>query len=338
MSLPPFDCGIITPHGNDIATVFSALVQKKSAATVLSHCLSPSTRSGTLVPIQLGIVPTLPPNTTNPQDRILALLKASLSPLLHPMLPLDKTNHNTLRFVIILVLPAKKSPRYAHCTENLIETFIKTIPGLAAIPADAMHFIHEDDDLIDAFIQGHKKLKTGTIDCLIFGGADSFFTQKAIHAFEAEQSIRKIGNPDAPLLGEGAAFVCLSNQAPLLAKAIDTDKGVSRIPDSDYWITNRSVRLRAEFDWYETMKNYPNFSHIKEVNLQKWLGHLGAAQFPIQIALGFHWASLRKHHTTDPIVLYNQGLEKQLILQMHRPLQEGSHRHTLSRVNPEEMS
>jgi hypothetical protein len=320
MILPSFDCRITTPHGDDIADVFSALEQKKSAATVLPQCLSPGIHNSTLVPIQLGIVPTLA-NTPKPTDRILALLKNSLVPLIQQLFSLDKINKNIVRLLIIIILPSKNSVRYAHCTEQMIETFVKTMPGLEAIPTDVMHFIHEDDDLIDAFIQGQKKLKVGTIDRLIFGGVDSFLTPKAIRSFETQQSIRKEGNPDAPLLGEGAAFVCLSNQAPLLANAIETDNTLSKMPDSSYWVTNRSVRLRAEFEWYETIKKYPKLSHIKEVNLQKWLGHLGAAQFPTQIALGFYWASTRKNSTTEPIVLYNQGLQKQLILQAYERLQ-----------------
>jgi hypothetical protein len=221
----------------------------------------------------------------------------------------------------MIVLPAKNGVRYAYCSEKKIQEYVINHLNTVEHVSITFRFLHEDEDLISAFLQAQTKLHQGSCDRLIFGGVDSFLTVKAIRDFEAKQSIRKEGNPDAPLLGEGAAFICIYNQAPLLAKAVDTSNTLSNMPNSPYWITNRSVRLRAEFEWYESMRHYPCFQDLKELNLQKWLGHLGAAQFPLQVALGFYWANTHEIGAASPIILHNENTKKQMVLQKYRCFQ-----------------
>jgi hypothetical protein len=309
MILAPFESVVITPQGADVEAVFAALRQKKTAATVLSHCLSPSLHTGALVPIQVGRSPLL--EDSSPSDRMLALLTRTLFPLLSKMLAAPSPQ----KALILVTLPAKSSVRYAYCSKAIDALQNLVDQGESSAPHCTIAFLHEDEELVQAFLTAQQQLQEGVFDRLFFGGFDSFFSIKAIRAFEATQSIRKEGNPEAPLLGEGAAFIALSSQAPIVARTLAiTAAGVT--PHALQWISNRKASPRAEFDWYEWMRPYPQLKTIKEVHLQKWMGHLGAAQFPVQLALGYHWATRENAATA----VYNADYETHLVLQPYRRL------------------
>ena len=223
------------------------------------------------------------------------------------------------------MLPDKKSTRYIPHLVEIIEQFIlDQTRHLSTEKQPTIEYIHENEPLMHSFLSGQAKLHRGECERFIFGGVDSFINIRAIRDFEKNHgSIRKEGNADAPLLGEGAVFIALSAQSPVLALISPIQESLLTKGPA-YWLTNRSPRLRTTFEWFSCIQKHSDLEQLTELDIQKWIGHLGAALFPLQMALGFF---LMIRHTIGSeinVVLYDDKNTEQIHLQRYHRYQQSS--------------
>lgn len=276
-------CLLQTPYGDSLGTVLTALQQKRTAATLLPECLIKNAQHRS-VPLQAAIVPGLV-HIPLPLDRIKQLLNRTAVRLVQNICNLSNNNCNDVTIpsmLVLIAIPRQNNALQQHQLQEAVRQYlIDTEPHFANV---TLGFLFGQQESLAALQRCPNWLQC-PFRHIIFGGVDSLVNLKAVDRLAQHEPVRKLGEPEGKLVSEGAVFLHFSqDNFPTIDFCTPPKDAVST-----YWITDRRLGPKDEQRWYQSIKSYVGFRDIIELNTQRWLGHLGAAHFPLQLALGLHW-------------------------------------------------
>jgi len=307
---------LVTPLANNVPQLVTALEQQQGCAKLCPYWLTTNYQGQGLVPHQIAMIEGLPGDSL--KGRLQSLLKLSLFPLLQTL------TFNGL--ACMLILPPLESVRgQAFPLSAVYQYLIEHVPMLATTPL----ILLTPETAITALMQAQTWIQEGHFQQILFGGIDSFIALSATRELEKQVVLRQWSYPEGRLPSEAAAFVVLDTNSPKLIPAPKplqptSDQHAQPLTPSEQafhsehgshseqascsgpfshqkslslsqLISDRDITRKAEAAWYRDLKtDYPQAIQATEWCTQKNLGHIGAAQLPLQLILGwyFHTQSL----------------------------------------------